>query len=61
MIYLLVTRGGINYEHLELLGIYADEVKELKKDLSDEWEIIERRRNPDNDFCRVDIIKRVIK
>lgn len=43
-------------DHIEWLGIFEDTLADLKTFIpSDEWIITERRRNPSNDFLRVDI------
>jgi len=43
-------------DHIEWLGVFEDTLEDLKTFIpSDEWVITERRRNPDNDFLRVDI------
>jgi hypothetical protein len=44
-------------DHIEWLGLFEDTMIELRSRLSDDWVIIEKRRNPKNDFLRVDIIK----
>jgi len=45
-------------DHIEWLGIFEDSMIYLRSKLSDDWVIIEKRRNPENDFLRVDIIRR---
>ena len=45
-------------DHIERLGLFEDTMEFLKTKLTDEWEIIELKRNPDNDFLRVDIVRR---
>jgi len=44
-------------DHIEWLGLFEDTMLYLRSKLSDDWAIIEKRRNPENDFLRVDIIK----
>jgi hypothetical protein len=46
-------------DHIEWLGIYEEDAGFIKDLLPEGWVIVERRRNPDNDFLRVDIIKEV--
>lgn len=41
--------------YISWLGLFEDMIPYLKHLLSDEWEIIERKRNPYNGFCRYDI------
>lgn len=45
-------------DHIEWLGIFEDVMFYLRSKLSDDWVIIEKRRNPENNFLRVDIIRR---
>jgi len=44
-------------DHIEWLGLFEDTMFYLRSKLSDDWIIVEKRRNPENDFLRVDIIK----
>jgi len=44
-------------DHIEWLGIFEEELPLIQSKLSKEWSIVERRRNPENNFLRVDIIK----
>jgi hypothetical protein len=39
------------------LGIFEDVLEHLRTKLSDDWVFVERRRNTDNDFLRIDIVK----
>ncbi|WP_206459383.1 hypothetical protein [Anaerovorax sp. IOR16] len=43
---------------IEWLGLFEDTMELLKTKLTDEWEIVERKRNSDNDFLRVDIVRK---
>jgi len=43
--------------YISMLGIFEEELPLIQSKLSKEWSIVERRRNPENDFLRVDIIK----
>lgn len=42
--------------YFESLGIFEEDMIYLREQLSEDWTIVEKRRNPDNDFLRVDII-----
>jgi hypothetical protein len=42
-----------------MLGIFEEELPLIQSKLSNEWIITEKRRNPDNNFLRVDIIKAI--
>lgn len=48
-------------DYISWLGLFDDIIPYLQSFLSNEWEIIERRRNPDNGFCRYDVKKKIIK
>lgn len=48
-------------DHVEWLGIYEDDMIFLRTLISQDWAIVERRRNPENNFLRVDIVPRLIK
>lgn len=48
----------IKEDYISWLGLFDDMILYLQSFLSDEWEIIEKRRNPSNGFCRYDIKKR---
>lgn len=40
-----------------VLGYFEDFLPYLREAIEENWDIIERRRNPDNNFVRVDIVK----
>lgn len=44
-------------DYISMLGIFEDDVILLDCVLPKGWIIVEKRRNPDNDFLRVDIVK----
>jgi len=44
-------------DHISMLGLFEDTMFYLRSKLSNDWVIIEKRRNSENDFLRVDIIK----
>ncbi|MNK43705.1 hypothetical protein D3C87_624200 [compost metagenome] len=44
-------------DHVSMLGIYEENLEYLRTLISDEWVFVEKRRNPDNDFLRIDIVK----
>jgi hypothetical protein len=45
-------------DHISGLGLYEEDMIHLRTLIPVEWAFIETRRNPDNDFLRIDIIKR---
>jgi hypothetical protein len=45
--------------YISMLGIFEEELPLIQSKLSNEWIITEKRRNPDNNFLRVDIIKAI--
>jgi len=50
---------NLKEDYIEWLGLFEEDMVYLKNRLSIDWEIIEKRRNPENDFLRVDIVKKV--
>lgn len=44
-------------DYISKLGIFEEELPLIQNKLSKEWSIVERRRNPENNFLRVDIIR----
>lgn len=44
--------------HISMLGIYDETLECLRTLISDDWQFIEKRRNPENGFLRVDIVKK---
>lgn len=44
-------------DHISMLGLYEEDMVHLRTLISNDWAFIEKRRNPDNDFLRIDIIK----
>jgi len=47
----------LKVDHISMLGLFEDTMFYFRSKLSEDWAIIEKRRNPKNDFLRVDIIK----
>lgn len=45
-------------DHISTLGIFEDTMEHLRNFISDDWAFVERRRNPYNDFLRIDIVKK---
>ncbi|QOS99951.1 hypothetical protein JNUCC42_04125 [Brevibacterium sp. JNUCC-42] len=42
--------------YFEALGIFEEDLESLRQIVSNDWEFVERKRNPDNNFLRIDII-----
>lgn len=40
-----------------MVGLFEDEMHLLRTKITEDWAIVEKRRNPDNGFLRIDIVK----
>ncbi|GAB6989451.1 hypothetical protein [Paenibacillus pini] len=45
-------------DHISMLGIYEESLEYLRTLISADWVFVEKRRNPENDFLRIDIVKK---
>jgi hypothetical protein len=44
-------------DHISGLGLYQEDMEHLRTLIPEEWSFVETRRNPDNDFIRINIVK----
>ena len=47
----------VDADGIKHLGIDEGDLEDLRPRLGREWRVIQKRRNPENGFLRVDIIK----
>ncbi|GMX64471.1 hypothetical protein Elgi_37400 [Paenibacillus elgii] len=45
-------------DHIQGLGLYEEDMVHLRTMIPEDWVFIETRRNPENDFLRIKIVKR---
>ena len=45
-------------DHIEMLGAFDDTIEYLREFISEEWEFILKRKNEENGFCRIDIVRK---
>ncbi|MBP1309199.1 hypothetical protein JOD82_002219 [Paenibacillus sp. 1182] len=44
-------------DHVSMLGLFEESMEYLRTLIGEDWIFVERRRNPDNYFLRIDIVK----